>query len=73
MTYPSRFEVSPGDRVTWIRSPGRSFLTGWRIQKIPGVFVRSCRQKIWIRVRLDGREKLVKVDPENILITADEK
>jgi hypothetical protein len=59
--------MKPGDRVIWLRSPGRSFLTGWRVQAIPGEIVRVCRHRIRIRVRLAGREKLVVVDPENVL------
>jgi hypothetical protein len=59
--------VKPGDRVIWLRSPGRSFLTGWRVQAIPGEIVRVCRRRIRIRVRLGADEKLVLVDPENVL------
>jgi len=59
--------VKPGDRVIWLRSPGRSFLTGWRVQAIPGEIVRVCRHRIRIRVRLGGSEKLVIVDPENVI------
>ncbi len=55
------------DRVIWLRSPGRSFLTGWRVQAIPGEIVRVCRHRIGIRVRLAGSEKLVIVSPENVL------
>ena len=59
--------MKPGDCVIWLRSPGRSFLTGWRVQAIPGEIVRVCRHRIRIRVRLAGRVKLVVVDPENVL------
>jgi hypothetical protein len=59
--------MKTGDRVIWLRSPGRSILSGWRVQKIPGVIMRVCRQRIRIRVRLAGSEKLVIVDPENVL------
>ena len=59
--------MKPGDRVIWLRSPGRSFLTGWRVQAIPGEIVRVCRRRIRIRVRLGGSEKLVIVDPENVI------
>jgi hypothetical protein len=37
------------------------------VQKIPGVITRVCRQRIRIRVRLAGSERLVIVDPENVL------
>jgi len=59
--------MKPGDRVIWLRSPGRSFLTGWRVQAIPGVIVRVFAHRIRIRVRLAGRERLVTVNPENVL------
>ncbi len=59
--------MKPGDRVIWLRSHGRSFLTGWRVQAIPGEVVRICRHRIRIRVRLGGDERLVLVDPENVL------
>jgi hypothetical protein len=57
--------MKPGDRVIWLRSPGRTFLTGWRLQRIPGAVVRVCQHRLRIRVRLYGTEKLVIVDPEN--------
>jgi hypothetical protein len=63
--------MKPGDRVIWLRSPGRSFLTGWRVQAIPGEIVRVCRRRLRIRVELRGRERVVNVDPENVL-TSDE-
>ena len=59
--------MKAGDRVIWLRSPGRSILSGWRVQKIPAVIMRVCRQRIKIRVRLAGCERLVIVDPENVL------
>lgn len=62
-----RHDMQPGDRVIWLRSPGRSFLTGLRVQTIPGEIVRVCRRRIRIRVQLGGREKTVNVDPENLI------
>jgi hypothetical protein len=59
--------MKPGDRVIWLRSPGRSFLTGWRVQAIPAEIVRVCRCRIRIKVRLAGSERIVLVDPENVL------
>jgi hypothetical protein len=59
--------MKPGGCVVWLRSPGRSFLTGWRVQSVPAVIVRVCRHRIRIKVRLAGRDKLVIVDPENVL------
>ena len=63
--------MKPGDRVIWLHSPKRSFLTGWNVQPVPGVIVRVCRYRLRIRVNLRGREKIVNVDPENVL-AADE-
>lgn len=63
--------MKPGDCVIWLRSPGRSILSGWRVQRIPGAIVRLCRHRIWIRVLIGGKEELVKVDPENVLINAE--
>ena len=59
--------MKPGDRVVWLYSPGRSFLSGWRMQEVPGVIVRVCRRRIRIRDRLGGGERLVSVDPENVI------
>jgi hypothetical protein len=61
--------IKPGDRVIWLRSPGRSFVTGWRVQAVPGVIVRVCRHRLRIRVNLRGRERIVNVDPENVLVS----
>ncbi len=63
----ARAEMKPGDRVIWLRSPGRSFLTGWRLQEIPGAIVRVCRRRITISVTQDGHSKTVNVDPENVI------
>jgi site-specific DNA-cytosine methylase len=40
--------MKPGGRVIWLCSPGRSFLTSWRVQSIPGKIVRLCRHRIRI-------------------------
>jgi hypothetical protein len=58
--------MQPGDHVIWLRSPGRSFLTGWRIAQIPAIVVRVCPRRIKIKVLLDAREKTVNVDPDNL-------
>jgi hypothetical protein len=60
-------QFKPGDRVTWVRSPGRSFLTGWRVERVPGVVTRVCRRRVMLRVRLASTEKLVIVNPENLI------
>ena len=58
--------LKPGDRVIWLRSPGRSILSGWKVEEIPGIVVQVCRYKIRIKVLINGREKIVGVDPDNI-------
>jgi hypothetical protein len=62
-----RRDMQPGDRVIWLRSPGRSFLTGWRVAQIPAIIVRVCPRRVKIKVMLGAREKTVNVDPDNLL------
>ncbi|NLT68187.1 MAG: hypothetical protein GXX84_16410 [Acidobacteria bacterium] len=65
--------MKPGERVIWLHCPGKhSFLSGWRLQKIPGEIVRICRRRIRIRVLLCGEERQVYVDPDNVLYPAAE-
>ncbi len=64
--------MKPGERVIWLHSPNRSFLTGWRMQRTPGEIVRICSERIWIRVCVGGRERLVMVNPENLLSETDD-
>jgi hypothetical protein len=59
--------VKPGDHAIWVRSPGRSFLTGWRVERIPGIVLRVCRERVIITVRLGARDKVVMVNPENVV------
>lgn len=59
--------MKPGDRVVWLRSSGRSLLTGWRVTWIPGVVVRVSRHRIRIRAWQCGGQRLVNVDPDNVL------
>ncbi len=59
--------MKPGDHVIWLYSKKRSFVTGWRLQRVPGVVERVCRARIRIRIRLGEREKVVNVVPENVL------
>ncbi len=58
--------MKPGDRVIWIRSPGRSFLTGWRVERIPAVVVRVCPKRLRIRLELRGEDRTVTVHPDNL-------
>ena len=60
-------KLKPGDRVIWLRSPGRSFLTGWRVAEIPAIVVRVCPRRIKIRVFLNAKEKTVMVDSDNVI------
>jgi len=53
----------PGDRVIWLSSPGRSILTGWRVQQITGEIVRVCKHRLRIRIGIAGQERIVSVDP----------
>ena len=64
-------EMKPGDRVIWLYSKKRSFVVGWRLQRVPGVVERICRARIRIRVWLDGRGKVVNVVPENVISEMD--
>jgi hypothetical protein len=59
--------MKPGERVIWVYSPRHSIWSGWRLQRIPGEIVRICRRRIRIRVWLRGKERLVNVDPDNLL------
>jgi ribosomal protein L21E len=60
--------MKPGDRVLWLHSPRRSFLSGWRVQRVPGVIVRVCRRCLRIRVFVGGKEKVVNLNPENVIL-----
>ncbi len=62
-----RHDMQAGDRVIWVRSPGRSILTGWKVVHIRGIVVRVCNCKIKIKVLLGKQEKTVNVDPENLI------
>jgi hypothetical protein len=37
------------------------------IDRVPGVIVRVCRHRIRIKVLQAGKQRLVNVDPENVL------
>jgi hypothetical protein len=59
--------MQPGDRVIWLRSPGRSFLTGWKVTQLPATVVPVCPRRTKIRALLDAQEKTVNVDPDNLI------
>ncbi len=58
--------MRPGDRVIWLYSKKRSFVTGWRVQRVPGVIVRVCKQRIRLKVQMPDTEKVINVRPENV-------
>ncbi len=57
--------MKPGDRVIWLYSQKRSFIVGWRVQRVPAVIVRICRRRI--RLKVLGTQKIVNVSPENVI------
>jgi hypothetical protein len=59
--------LKPGDRVIWLRSPGRSFLSGYKVEEVPGIVERICRHRIRITVQIQGKKKAVFVDPDNVI------
>jgi hypothetical protein len=62
-----KHDMQPGDHVIWLRSPGRSFLTGWKVSEVPGIVVRLCCRRVRIRVSIDAQERTVNVDPDNLI------
>ncbi len=59
--------MKPGDRVIWLYSKKRSFVVGWRVQRIPGVVIRVCKQRIRLKVLMPDTEKVLNVRPENVI------
>ncbi len=59
--------MKPGERVIWLHSPRHTILEGWRLERIPGEIVGICRRRIRIKVWDGGKERLVSVDPENVI------
>jgi len=41
------------------------------VEAFPGVIIRLCRYRIGIRVRLDGKDKIVNLDPESMILEQD--
>ena len=50
--------MKPGDRMIRLRSPGRSFLTGWTVLPVSGAIVRVCRRRLRIHVNLQDTKRL---------------
>ncbi len=67
MPWIASAEMKPGDRVIWLYSRKRSFVVGWRVQRVPGVVVRICKRRIRLKVLLPGTERLVNVSPDNVI------
>jgi hypothetical protein len=65
--------MKPGERVIWLRSPRHSILSRWKVESIPGEIVRICRRRIRIRVWMRGEERIVNVEPDNILYEAEDQ
>ena len=63
--------MKPDDRVVWLYSKKRSFVVGCRVQRVPGVVIRTCKRRIRLKVRLLGTERLVNVCPENVICDED--
>lgn len=63
--------MKPGDRIVWLYSKKRSFVTGYRLQRIPGVIIHVCKRRIRLKVKPLGVEKLVNVSPENVICDTD--
>ena len=60
-------QMKPGDRVIWLYSKKRSFVVGCGVQRVPGVIIRVCKRRIRLKVLLPGSERLVNVNPENVI------
>jgi hypothetical protein len=60
-------QMKPGDRVIWIYSKKRSSVVGCGEQWIPAVIIRVCKRRIRLKVLLPGSERLVKVNPANVI------
>jgi hypothetical protein len=59
--------MKPGDRVIWLYSKKRSFVVGRSVRRIPGEIIRICRRRIRLKVKLLDAEKLVNVNPDNVI------
>jgi len=63
----TRTDMKPGDRVIWLYSKKRSFVVGCGVQRVPGVVVRLCKRRIRLKVKLLDAEKLINVNPDNVI------
>ena len=60
-------QFKPGDRVIWVRSPGRSILEARKVERVPGIVVGVCQHRVKICVRLGETERVATVAPENLI------
>ncbi len=63
--------MKEGDRVIWLYSKKRSFVVGCGVQRVPALVIRVCRRRIRLRVLLLGSERLVNVNPDNVICEED--
>jgi hypothetical protein len=66
-----RHELQPGDRIIWLRCPGRSILSGAKIEEMPGVVVRICKYRLRILAHQEGQRRIVNVNPDNVLTSGE--
>ncbi len=74
MPAPSKIRncrMKEGDHVIWLYSKRRSFVVGCGVQRVPALVIRVCRRRIRLRVLLLGSERLVNVDPDNVICEED--
>ncbi len=63
--------MKEGDRVIWLYSKKRSFVVGCGVQRVPALVIRVCRRRIRLRVLLLGSERLVNLNPDNVICEED--
>jgi len=62
-----RHDMKQGDRVIWLYSRKRSILVGRGVRRVPAVIIRVCKRRARLRVLLSGSERLVNVNPDNVI------
>jgi|APIni6443716594_1056825.scaffolds.fasta_scaffold212992_1 hypothetical protein len=62
-----RHDTKQGNRGIWLYSRKSSILVGRGMQRVPAVIVRVCKRWIRLRVLLSGSERLVNVNPDNVI------
>jgi len=59
--------MKQSNRVIWLFSRKRPVLVGHGVQRVPAVIVRVCKRRIRPRMLLSETEKLVNVNPDNVI------